>query len=193
MRVIPLYTRPLDPLASHAVVAPGGFERWELQAVDAAQGLRVVVAFVLGDLSIAEYGRQYRRFLRNPTRVSPPLPAKFPTINCSIYRNEKMVAVASMPISPAQATASVTAFDVRFGASRCWREGHGTIYLNVSLPGTAVPQLDLTFRPYGPAYSAQGSGRFRVAQDPHEQHTHFSGTGRVAYAFGTAPARGAQQ
>jgi hypothetical protein len=187
MRVVPLYTQPADPLASYRVTAPGGFERWELQAFDPIQRLQLSASFVFGEAIDGEYRRQYKRFLRNPTRNSPPLPAQFPLITCSVQTKERGCISTSSRVPPQEATASALALDVRFGTHFCRRETDGVIHLNIVLPAPGLLRMDLRFSPMERAYEVHGSIRFCPGLHTAEQNISLRGNGSIQHSFGTSP------
>src|SRR4051812_5798677 len=114
MRVIPLYSWPADPLASHRVIAPGGFELWQFEAGDPTQALQLKVEFALGHPSDSEYQLAYRRFLRNPTRVSPPLPEQFPFLSVTVTQREKIFGPKESRLKAEDVRSAGASLDIRF-------------------------------------------------------------------------------
>lgn len=89
MPTLPLYTLPADPNASHAVLAPGGYEWWHFIAEDVSVGRRMVASFHDGFPLHPGYMRRYERYLRRPTRRAPPVPAEFPAVQFAFYEGDR--------------------------------------------------------------------------------------------------------
>jgi hypothetical protein len=76
MPTIPLYDTSAPPDGYHRVIAPGGYEWWNVIAPG-----RITVNFHYGNPSDPAYRSAYRRYLANPTRVLPPLPQDYPSVS----------------------------------------------------------------------------------------------------------------
>jgi hypothetical protein len=70
MPTIPLYDSSAPPDGYHRVTAPGGYEWWSITT----QGSRVTIHFSEGNPFDSTYRLAYRRYVADPTRVTPPMP-----------------------------------------------------------------------------------------------------------------------
>lgn len=76
MPVVPMYDLNVAPPNWRGSFYPGGYEFFEIQI---QQGeINLLAQIGCGNPRDAEYLRQYRRFLRRPTRCKPPMPAEYP-------------------------------------------------------------------------------------------------------------------
>jgi hypothetical protein len=91
MPLIPLFTTPRHPQATHQVLAPGGYERWRLEAEDSTSQLRIVIEFWLGDWTDPAYRKAYDRYRRRPTRFAPPTPVEYPSVRVTITRANQSI------------------------------------------------------------------------------------------------------
>lgn len=85
MPTLPLYSIPVTGGASHGVRAPGGYEWWYFDAQDSTSHRFVAVTISDGWIFSSEYLRRYARYRRRPTRVAPPTPREFPSIEFVLY------------------------------------------------------------------------------------------------------------
>jgi hypothetical protein len=92
MATLALFNRPADPNASHDVLAPGGFERWHFDAEDGDGRRRIVIDFFEGFPFYPAYLRRYHRYLRNPTRLAPPVPADYRSVSLSVFEDAQITA-----------------------------------------------------------------------------------------------------
>lgn len=181
MRVIPLYSWPADPLGSHRVTAPGGFELWQFEAQDPSQGFEVKAEFALGHPADSRYQRAIRQFLKNPTQIAPPSPIRFPSFSCSITENQREFCMVKTPIPPRETIIAEDGVDVLLDYARFARTSDGTILLSLTLRIVQLdaPEVSLQFHPeVDQQRLVDGTicGRRTIA---------FKGTGAIEHTFGT--------
>jgi hypothetical protein len=177
MRVIPLYSWPADPLASHRVTAPGGFELWQFEAEDPLQALRVKVEFALGHPNDAEYQQAYRRFLRKPTCVDPPLPRQFASVWCSLTEAQREFCNVKARLASTDIIELDSGLDLRFRFARFARTEKGTVLLSVASADGS--ETELHFHPeVNSLRTVEGLIRTTRKID-------FKGTGSIQHTFGT--------
>jgi carotenoid 1,2-hydratase len=85
VNTLPLYQTPTIADAWHNVTSPGGYEWWYFDAEDAANDRQIVAMLGYGHPFDSEYMRQYARFARNPTRVTPPRPSECIFAHFAVY------------------------------------------------------------------------------------------------------------
>jgi carotenoid 1,2-hydratase len=163
MPVVPLFETPADPDAWHRVAAPGGYEWWYFDAEDATGRFQLVAIFFEGFVFHPGYLRRYARYLRRPTRRTPPVAGDFPCAYFVLYEDGKIRSQFMAQYPPSEFRASADRPDVRVGPNTFRREKDGS--LRLELRGTPWqltwrgPMLldgqtlsaDLTFRPLAPA------------------------------------------
>lgn len=115
MPTLPLYQMPSDPDAWHAVLAPGGYEWWQIAARDVSGNLRVQLDFFEGDPFSRRYRRAYARYRRWPTRVAPPVPRECAGVRCHVIERERTVWRAKVSYPANAVHASSIRADVRIG------------------------------------------------------------------------------
>jgi hypothetical protein len=171
MPIIPLYTLPAHPNASHQVLAPGGYERWQITTEDESQSLRISVEFWLGDWTDHSYRKAYDRYRRRPTRVSPPKPVDYPSVHLAISREGQPVVTRVTRYKAADVRASSERPDVTIGPNwivlqldGCWK--------------ITLPDVDLQINEMGKAH-----GTVIIA----DQSMVIDGSGLVEHDFGTKP------
>jgi hypothetical protein len=118
MPKLPMYHTPTDPDAWHRVTAPGGYEWWHFDAEDEAGEVRVVARLYDGHPFDAEYVRAYRRFLRNPTLRTPPMPVDFPYAELAVYRGETIWGQFGVRFPRGAFIGSVDRLEVALGPNR---------------------------------------------------------------------------
>lgn len=74
----------------HDVRAPGGYEWWYFDAEDAATDTQVVAIFMEGFIFHPGYLRAHAKYLRNPTKRTPPIAADYPCVYLCLYRGGKI-------------------------------------------------------------------------------------------------------
>ena len=124
---------------------PGGYEWWEFEAHDPAQGIRVFLSFHDGFAFHPEYVGRYDAYRRRPTVRNPPVPSQYPCVQCSVYENGIPSGRSTMPLptgafqaDPAANTLTVGADRLEFGASET--------NVKIDFPEPAM-SLELVFRP----------------------------------------------
>ncbi|MBC7782744.1 MAG: hypothetical protein H7144_02810 [Burkholderiales bacterium] len=122
MSSLPLFDTPSDADAWHNVQAPGGYERWYFDAEDSLANTQVVAVFGQGCLSDTNYRRAFDRFLKNPTRTTPPLPADYPSVSFSVYQAGRLAHQFVKQYRPADFSASRDKVDLRIGTSRLYSD-----------------------------------------------------------------------
>src|SRR3954449_8606982 len=85
MPVLPLFDAPIEPDAWHRVTAPGGYEWWHFDAEDEAGETRGGARIYDGHAVHPRYVRAYRRYLKRPTRRTPPMAVDFPCAELAVY------------------------------------------------------------------------------------------------------------
>ncbi len=138
-RTLPLYD-PAPPHADgwHRVTAPGGYESWHFDAEDEAGEVRVVSICSQGSPFDAEYLSRRAAFIRNPTKLSPPLPAAFPSVQFVVCDGDRLVARFAWRYRPDAFDAAPGAPDVRVGPHRVLAGAGGTLALTVADVPAAV-------------------------------------------------------
>jgi hypothetical protein len=134
MPLVPLFDETTPPEASHQVRAPGGYESWRIIAFDQAQDLLLYAAAHEGCLSDPAYARALRRYLRNPTRILPPLPQDYCCEELAVYHRAKRIAHSFTRISSAPSSISNSAE---------FRVGQCTLTLDPIVPPTFLDQTTL--------------------------------------------------
>jgi hypothetical protein len=91
MPLVPLYDQNASD-GSHHVRAPGGYETWRLCTYDAKENLFLSFSLWNGWLLDRDYMKTCRRYRKNPTGVSPPVPGDFA---CQVERQVSCVGLHS--------------------------------------------------------------------------------------------------
>lgn len=145
MHTIPLWepSPAAGPDGWHRMTAPGGYEGWWFDAVDANAGIRLIIAFFIGDPFSKIYLADYRRFRRWPTRFAPPRPVD----HCAIYAS---VSEKNQPTWKLVARPGADAFHVFETESRfelkdvaSWKFGEGDTELEVRNADDGLIELAL--------------------------------------------------
>jgi len=146
MPTLPLYTpSPGHPDASHAVTAPGGYERWYFDAESAAGDLRVVAVFSQGAADHpdhAAYLRHYRYYRLFPTRRRPPVPAEWSAVSLTVYAPGAEAMHLVRACAPGEFLAAAGRLDLSAGPDRVGTESDGSTRMTLEAWGA-----ELTFRP----------------------------------------------
>lgn len=207
MPTLPLYTpNPGHPDASHAIIAPGGYERWYFDAETDSGDLRVVAVFSLGAADHpdhATYRRRFRRYLRAPTRRPPPTPADWSAVSLAVYQAAGTPLRIDRACAAGEFRASSDALDVSAGPDGVTIGQADSLGLKIATPG-----VELTFRPLR-ARLPQVLALFPRPHEPARHHwivaapicvvegvvrvgggraVAFSGRGYHDHHFGTEPA-----
>src|SRR5688572_15841792 len=141
------YDNPSDPNAWHQVRAPGGYEWWHFEAVDASSELTALITFYDGFAFDPEYLRRYRRYRRRPTKHAPPVAREFPCVTLVILRDGGPWVRSVERFGPGAFVSSPERLEIRMGENRLTSEGGDLV---LSLAGGS----GLTFRP-GTAQAAE--------------------------------------
>ncbi len=91
MATVPMYQPTLHPDAWHDVAAPGGYEWWYFDAEDRASDTQIVAIFLQGFPFHPAYLRAYYRYLRAPTRHTPPVAGDYLCAYFAVYQKGKVV------------------------------------------------------------------------------------------------------
>jgi hypothetical protein len=191
MPTLPLYDTTAHPDGWHHVVAPGGFERWQLEAEDLAHGIRLTVELVEGDQGSRAYRRAYRRYRRRPTRVPPPLPSDYPCVRVNVSENGRTLWDLDAPQRPGALQASTNVPGVALGPCELRVGDDGTIRLSIESaaprPGHASFSGDL-------AFSLVADSNYEVVGTLREWNgaevwraVEFRGDGRCKHTIATEP------
>ena len=192
---LPWYSNPAHPNAAHDVRAPGGYEWWFFEAHDPATDTQIVVVFYHGDPFNLQYRRQYRRYLRRPTRNAPPVARDFPAVSMVVYRPGQKAAQSIVRSPAGSFVGSSEQPDLRIGADRLMCEADGL--------KLKVAQAQLTFSPrwrHPPLeralFAGHGDHRWIVANSYCDvegfyardgERIAFSGVGYHDHQFGAGP------
>ena len=90
MATIDLYDAGAFADGWHSVRSPGGYEWWYFDAEDAATDTQVVAIFMEGFIFHPGYLRAYSRYLKHPTKLTPPTAGDFPCVYLCIYRGGRI-------------------------------------------------------------------------------------------------------
>ncbi len=118
MPLVPLYDE-LATTASHNVRAPGGFETWRLRAFDSKQNLFLHASLWHGYLFHPQYLKQYRRYLRHPTRMAPPIPQDYAAQELALFQNGRLISSSLTPLPPSQSFPTVSPAGLHFSLGDC--------------------------------------------------------------------------
>jgi hypothetical protein len=77
-----MYRTDVPPLGNRRVFAPGAYEFWGAQT--AVDNRTLVFLFGFGNPYSRAYRSAYRRYLRRPTVVRPPMPEAFPYLDAIV-------------------------------------------------------------------------------------------------------------
>src|SRR4051794_36133651 len=117
MPTIPLYSHAAHPDAWHRVTAPGGYEWWHFEARSVADDWVITARFSHGLPFDRAYVRQYLRYRRHPTRVSPPVPGDFIEASVRIVRNGLVKCAFATRLASPDFSASDHGSAVRLGSN----------------------------------------------------------------------------
>jgi hypothetical protein len=193
-------------LESRRVFAPGGYEWWRIEARSTG-GTAVLVEFSLGGIG-RKWWRDYRGYLRRPTRRLPPLPAQSPVVQWRIYDAGGMRMQGRHSADPAQTEILRDRLAVRIGPGVIDQADDGTMRLSLTPPDGGVIQLE--FHPRwqgrghvrrllhggdGAEHHWQASdavvhdveGRIEGARASSGDSVPFRGLGMCSYHYGTRP------
>jgi hypothetical protein len=139
------------PDAWHRVTAPGGYEVWRLEAEDEAGGVRMAAVLWQGSPTDRAYRRAYERYLRRPTRQSPPVPADCVGASVTVWRGGRVWGEFST--SAETFAASDERVELRIGANELVEVDGG---LKLVAKGAQV-EGEWTFRTLGNAPRWEGT------------------------------------
>jgi hypothetical protein len=147
MATLKLLTIPEHADGSHRIGSPGGYELWHFYAEDSSQSVRVAVKFHDGFGLHPDYIRRYAAYRRKPTRNAPPTPSQYPSLQVSVFENEKALGNWTTYFPPGSFRAD-DGESVTLGSNRAvFRQREITLAL--SEPQLAM-SIDLTFRTAAP-------------------------------------------
>lgn len=133
MPTIPLYVPNSQADAWHQVASPGGYEWWYFDAEDHERGLQIVGILLQGFIFHPGYLRQYGKYMRRPTRVTPPLPGDFPCAYFIVYERGKIAHQFMTQYKPTDFSASCDGPRVTIGPNELRMDGRA---LDLKLKGT---------------------------------------------------------
>lgn len=188
----------------HRIRAPGGYEWWEFEAHDPAQGIRVLLSFHDGFAFHPEYARRYDAYRRRPTLHHPPVPCQYPCVQCSVYENEVPLAKSTMHFPTGAFQADPAANALAVGAHRL-KIGAVETIVQIDSADPAM-SVELVFRDRSPSQpleqalpcrqTAQAEHRWVLAQPLCEveggirlggRNIRFHGPGYHDHYYGAAP------
>lgn len=135
------------PDAWHQVTAPGGYESWHFCARSIDDRTHILATLAEGFGFHPGYLRQFRRFLKRPTRVLPPRARDFPCIDFAVYRDGTLAGKFLTQFPAAAFAAANDVPRVTLGPNRMWLAEKGVYQLRVE--GTVGATF--AFRPKGSA------------------------------------------
>lgn len=133
MPSLDLFDSSAHPDGWHDVRAPGGYEWWYFDAEEAATDTQVVAIFMQGFIFHPGYLRAFGKYLRRPTRTSPPMPGDYPSVYLCVYRGGRVAHQFFTEFRADQFAAQRDDVDVAIGPNRLRREGGDYV---LSLSGT---------------------------------------------------------
>lgn len=142
-RIAPVPTLPLfsppdarpagaSPDAGRRVTAPGGYEWWHFEAEDANAGVLLVATLYDGCPFHPAYLRAHARYLHQPTRVAPAVPAQYPCVSIAISQNDRPLARSVTQFSPGSFQASDESPEARVGPHSLTAGADGALQLHLA-------------------------------------------------------------
>jgi hypothetical protein len=128
---IPLYNPSAAPDGWHDVRVPGGFEAWLFDGAEKESDRKVFAGLFDGCPLHPRYQRLTARYLRNPTRHSPPLPRDFPCASLWIQRDMISNCEFVFRFPPGSLVGKSDSLDVRLGPNYVKRDANGQVKLYV--------------------------------------------------------------
>src|SRR5437879_510530 len=95
--------------------------------IDSTSGRQIFAGLFDGYPFHPRYQRQFNRYLRNPTRVAPPLPRDFPAALYFLLERATDSDELIFQFPPGSLVGSPGALDVRLGANSVVRDMSGAI------------------------------------------------------------------
>lgn len=217
MPTLPLYEPNPIADASHRVRAPGGYEWWYFDAEDPKTDTQLVAIFFEGFVFHPGYLRAFKRYVKRPTKTSPPVGADFPCAYFVVYRNGRILHQFMTQYRRDQLQAASDRVAVAIGPNTlAWDDGAMRLHLEGSPwklawqgPRTLNEQklsADLSFAPrfHHPAdervflsRAMTGAGHHWVLANPScdvkgaiklgDETIDFTGRGYHDHNYGTAP------
>lgn len=130
--------------------------------------MRIEADLFDGSVFDPRYVRRYGAYLRNPTRVPPPLPREYPCVRCCVYEKGRAIAQVTQDFPAGTLTASVDGRGVAVGPNRMVQDGGDALSLELSsspAPGIAPGQRNAQAAPIAVSLSLSPP----VAQAPVER------------------------
>jgi hypothetical protein len=138
MPTLPLYNHATHPDGWHQVVAPGGYEFWHFDAQDLEHDRVIVARLLCGNVFDPAYLHRYQRYLRQPTRVAPPLPREFLSAQLSVYHGGTVEHAFVTDHAGSHFVAATDRCDVRVGPNQIHNDdAFGAGALTVTMSGAA--------------------------------------------------------
>jgi hypothetical protein len=207
MIVVPLFLSdpPGGPDASHCINAPGGYEFWQIDAVDDANKIELSVRFFDGHPSLPAYLRRYRRYRRRPTANAPPTPADFPVVEIQV-RKAKGARVSALQVLPRGSLRSSTerldisaglhslrrsidrSLELRLAHPRCEAELTLVAQSTTMLAAVRCENGEFVFDGH-PQCSVTGTMRLTATAVEQPAAIQFSGRGSHEHRWRVAPSR----
>ncbi len=163
MPTLPLFDPTAHPDGWHNVLSPGGYEWWYFDAEDLATDTQIVAILMHGFIFHPGYLRAYRRFMRRPTRHSPPTAGDFPCVYACVYRDGKIWKQFFTQYRREDSSAAEDRADVTIGPNRLWVDEFGSYQLEME-----GSPWHLTAR--GPITEADQRMRVRLSFSPSHRH-----------------------
>lgn len=195
MPTLPLFDSPSDPHAWHRVRSPGGYEFWRIQARAPDNNLHVEVIFSLGGFWRDDYVKQTARYLRRPTRTSPPIPGDYPAVQACI-RADGQETTSRMTLDASDFQASTQPTTIRFAANSLQWNSNGACRIEVrddqmQIALDVEPRTGVAHEPILPsehhrlasATTCQVTGSLRCTG----RDLPFAGSGIIEHRYGTRP------
>ena len=180
MPTIPLHTQPARADESHHVCAPGGYEWWYFDASDERHDRHVVAVVFDGFAFHPRYLREYVRYRRAPTRVSPPVPRQYPCAYLAFYERGlprgRTLSMTAEPLDGAASRGELRVCSGRMSATLSFAPRVGHAPLELGLNGSVHRWIA-----GGPFCDVEGSVRCDG------QDLTFTGRGYREHHYGTRP------
>lgn len=120
--------------AWHNVIAPGGYEWWYFDAEDREHDRQIVIILLEGFVFHPGYLRKFARYLKTPTKRTPPMPADFPCAYFVVYERGKIAHQFMLQYPPGELSAARDRLSVALGPNQIQAGDDGSI--RVTLRGT---------------------------------------------------------
>jgi hypothetical protein len=177
MPTLPMHHPPLQPSGWHRSFAPGAYEFWKCHATDSMHKLRLVATWWDGCRG-PFYMQAFRRFLRQPTRRSPPIARDFPAMSWGVQLNGIPVVNGYEDFPPG--TFQGRADEIRIQENVLRWDGNA-LRFSVKFDDNSA---NLVFVPAGKEFRATGTIRFNTGEK-----TPFDGIGSYSHEYGVLTSR----